>query len=226
MDKTVTEPLSGPQGGHERPTDLLRFRAAQAFRHLASHNPLNKLRERERIAVAAILNLHSLTATEKLSIWAAEERLAKTMAGAAALGAKLESEVFRGPLSELLQPYILSFADIPKRLVEMSKLLEDLLGSLGKPGHKGRNFSNRWLIIASEIVRLHIGQNYDEHLAELFQAVVKGPVSEDLSGDAIRKKREYMKKRYPELYASALRDAKRICLNLCLRDPFRPRTAN
>jgi hypothetical protein len=82
------------------------------------------------------------------------------------------------------------------------------------------------LITASEVVRLHTGQHYDEHLAELFQAVAMRPVSTDLSGDAIRKKREYLKTHYPELYAKALEDAPKFCMGLALQDGSQAGIAN
>lgn len=63
--------------------------------------------------------------------------------------------------------------------------------------------------MASEFVRLKLGKHFDEHLAELVQAIPgkRDSISEDISGDAIRKKRIYLKRRYPELHTEALRRA-------------------
>ena len=80
---------------------------------------------------------------------------------------------------------------------------------LGKPGHKGRNIKSKFLIIASEFVRLKLGDYFDEHLAELYEAVTAPPFKEELSGDAIRKKRKYLKTNYPGLYAEILKEAMR-----------------
>ncbi len=76
---------------------------------------------------------------------------------------------------------------------------------MGKRGHKRQMFAGQFLIEASEFVRLKTGQHYDEHLAELFQAIGTRSINEDLSGDAIRKKREYFDKWYPRLYKSVLK---------------------
>jgi hypothetical protein len=56
--------------------------------------------------------------------------------------------------------------------------------------------------MASEFVRCRTGKHYDEHLAELFQAINNDSDLKDFSGDAIRRKREHFKKAYPLLYAS------------------------
>lgn len=196
----------------------LRVPAAKAFEHLADNNPLKKLNETDRIALVALLKVHNVMTRERKSGDDPLEQLAKILADAATFGARLESVVFRGPHSKLLNPYTHSFADIPKRLVKLSQLSGALLGPIGKRGHKGRNIANRFLITASEVVQLLTGRHYDEHLAELFQAVAKRPLSEDLSGDAIRKKREYLKTRYPGLYADALKDALYVYGNLALRE--------
>jgi hypothetical protein len=65
-------------------------------------------------------------------------------------------------------------------------------------------------VAASEFVRLRTGQYFDEHVAELYQAITasKHSLSEDLSGDAIRKKRDYTAKNYPDLYSEALNCAR------------------
>jgi hypothetical protein len=64
--------------------------------------------------------------------------------------------------------------------------------------------------LSHQFVRLKLGQHFDEHLAELIQAVPgeSKSISEDISGDSIRKKRAYLKRRYPELYADTLQRAK------------------
>src|SRR5208283_3047648 len=78
--------------------------------------------------------------------------------------------------------------------------LGGVLGLFGKAGHKERVMNNQILIMASEFVRLRTGKHYDEHLAELFQAISMDSNLKDFSGDAIRKKREHFKKTYPLFY--------------------------
>ena len=57
---------------------------------------------------------------------------------------------------------------------------------------------------------MRICQYFDEHVAELYQAVTTcaRSLSEHLPGDAIRKKRDYTAKNYPKLYDHALDRAK------------------
>jgi hypothetical protein len=126
----------------------------------------------------------------------------------AKLGSKLESEVFHGPNSDVLLPYISSFSDLPRQLTEFTKVVGGMLDLFGKRGHKEGNLYGFFLIVASEFVRLKTGQHYDEHLAELYQAVSERSLTEDLSGDAIRKRREYLKKSYPDLYSWMLERAR------------------
>jgi hypothetical protein len=136
------------------------------------------------------------------------EKEAKLVADAAKLGSKLESEVFHGPNSDVLLPFISSFSDLPGQLAEFSKVVGGMLELFGKRGHHEGNLYGFFLIVASEFVRLKTGQHYDEHLADLYQAVSERSVTEDLSGDAIRKRREYLKKCYPDLYAWMLERAR------------------
>jgi len=136
------------------------------------------------------------------------EEEAKLVADAAKLASKLESEVFHGPNSDVLLPYISSFSGLPGQLAEFSKVVGGMLDLLGKRGHKEGNIYGFLLIVASEFVRLKTGQHYDEHLADLYQAISERPPTEDLSGDAIRKRRQYLKKCYPDLYSWMLERAK------------------
>lgn len=91
------------------------------------------------------------------------------------------------------------------RLIWFSKRLGLALDSFGKPGHKREIFAAKVLVEASEFVGLKTGKHYDEHLADLFQWIGKRPLKRDLSGDAIRKKREYLAKCYPNLYRMVLK---------------------
>jgi len=83
-----------------------------------------------------------------------------------------------------------------------------------------KNFRDQFLMKASEFVQLRFGQHYDEHLADLFQAVANGPLGKkELSGDLIRKPREYLATRYPGLYALWLGEEKHAYESLLSRNP-------
>jgi hypothetical protein len=216
MDKTLTVLLSGLGGGQSPMVVDLVGPTAQAFRHIAASNPLRKLSEPDRKLLYSMLKVYAAVTTQdgkRRSKGGSKDGLlekeAKLVADAAKLGSKLESEVFHGPNSDVLLPYISSFSDLPGQLAEFSKVVGGMLDLLGKRGRKEGNLDNLFLIVASEFVLLKVGQHYDEHLAELFQAISERPLTADLSGDAIRKRREYLKKCYPDLYSWMLERARR-----------------
>jgi len=192
---------------------ILNVRAAKAFENISPGSPLNELYERDRAYLCALLFLYAWLTTELRKGKTADdtvEKVSKVVADAATYAAKLELELFRGPHSDVLRPFSAKYEDLPERLVRLSEELGTLLDSVGKRGHKQRVFATQFLVEASEFVRLRTGQHYDEYLAELFQSVAEGlrPLSEDLSGDAIRKNREYAKRNYPEFCAQALERAR------------------
>lgn len=211
MDKTLTVLLSGLGGGQFPMVVDLVGPTAQAFRHIAATNPLRKLSGPDQKILYSMLKVYAAVTTQngkRRSKDGLLEKEAKLVADAAKLGSKLESEVFHGPNSDVLLPYISSFSDLPRQLTEFSKVVGGMLDLFGKRGHKEGNLYGFFLIVASEFVRLKTGQHYDEHLAELYQAVSERSLSEDLSGDAIRKRREYLKKSYPDLYSWMLERAR------------------
>jgi hypothetical protein len=226
MDKTLAVLLSGLEGGQLPIVVDLVGPTAEAFRHVAATNPLRKFSEPDRKLLYAMLKVYAAVTTQdgkKRSKERAKEgfleREAKLVADAAKLGSKLESEVFHGPNSDVLLPYISSFSDLPAQLVEFSKVVGGMLDLFGKRGHKEGNLYDFFLIVASEFVKLKVGQHYDEHLAELYQAISERPLTADLSGDAIRKRREYLKKCYPDLHSWMLERVKRAGESAASRGP-------
>ena len=212
MDKTLTVLLSGLGGGQSPMVVNLVGPTAQAFRDIAAGNPLRKLSEPDRKLLYSMLKVYAVVTTPDGKERSGDdplERVAKLAREAAKFGAKLESEVFQGPYSDVILPFTSSFSDLPERLAEFSKLVGVMLDQFGKPGHKDGNLTKQLLILASEFVRLKTGQHYDEHLAELYQAISERPLTADLSGDAIRKKREYLKESYPVLFSQTLERARR-----------------
>jgi len=202
---------------------------AQAFRHIAATNPLRKLSGPDQKILYSMLKVYAAVTTQngkRRSKDGLLEKEAKLVADAAKLGSKLESEVFHGANSDVLLPYIYSFSDLPRQLTEFSKVVGGMLDLFGKRGHKEGNLYGFFLIVASEFVRLKTGQHYDEHLAELYQAVSERSLTEDLSGDAIRKRREYLKKSYPDLYSWMLERARTAGESSAPRDSLSTKVAN
>ena len=136
--------------------------------------------------------------------------MSKTAAEAAKLGGKIKTQILQGPHSLAMRPFVLGFEDLPSRLAAFSRRLSTALDSIGKPGQKRKILEDRMLVEASEFVRVRTGQHYDEHLAELIQAVGMPFRLEELSGDAIRKKRKFLKDQYPAQYASSVRSVRRL----------------
>ena len=117
------------------------------------------------------------------------------------------------PLKDLepLKSRLGELEDLPRRLGAFAGLLGGFVRLfVGKPGHEEKVMHNRSLILASEYVRCRTGKYYDEHLAELFQAINNDSDLKDFSGDAIRRKREHFKKAYPLLYASVATKASKL----------------
>ncbi|MGD0831030.1 MAG: hypothetical protein ABR907_08820 [Terracidiphilus sp.] len=222
MDKTLAVLLSGlGEGKFPMVVDLV-GPTAQAFRHISATNPLRKLSGPDQKILYSMLKVYAAVTTQdgkRRSKDGLLEKEAKLVYDAAKLGSKLESEVFHGPNSDVLLPYISSFSDLPRQLTEFSKVVGGMLDLFGKRGHKEGNLYGFFLIVASEFVRLKTGQHYDEHLAELYQAVSERSLTEDLSGDAIRKRREYLKKSYPDLYSWMLERARTAGKSTAPRDP-------
>ena len=193
--------------------DLAKF-VREAFRNTGPRNPLRKLSERERIFISACLVSYKGVPEEAgTDVW---EQAAKTATEAATLTKKI-SEVLNGkhtqPMWDLkpLESYFREFEELPGRLHVFSVVLGGYLRHfVGKPGHQDKVMHNRSLIMASEFVRCRTGKYYDEHLAELFQAINNDSDLKDFSGDAIRRKREHFKKAYPLPYASVASKALKL----------------
>jgi hypothetical protein len=185
--------------------------AAMAFQNIGPQNPLYKLAETDRDYLYSALTAYLLAISSDggLHDMSSLEAMSKIALEAASLGTRLENEVFGDPDYDLYKPFLGQFSDLPQQLSTFSQRLRDLLDQVGKPGHKKRNFKNLWLVVASEFVHLKTGQHYDEHLAALYQEVANAPIEEDTSADAIRKKRVYLQKNYPELHKLAQRLALR-----------------
>jgi hypothetical protein len=193
--------------------DRIKDWAGKAFQEIHPKNPLNKLNDSDRKILWAMLMVYAHASGpkhgERANAFFKElDSMSKTVADAAKLGTRLKSQVFKGTSSEALRPFTAGFDDLPARLIEFSKTLGEALNSFGKQGHKAKILTNQSLVQASEFVLVKTGQHYDEHLAELFQAIGNRPEELELSGDAIRKKREHLKESYPVVYANALKRAK------------------
>jgi hypothetical protein len=177
-------------------------RLEESFNNIGPKNPLRTLGPQDKKHLWACLKLYSETQLSELSGALAQfETASRTTSEAAKLAARIEEQFLGGPASRSFEPFMRGFHDLPAQLRRFSATLGDLLQASGRQGHKERLFSNRFLVTASELVRVRTGTHNDEHLAELFQSVGGENFEIDVSGDAIRKKREHIRKNYPDIYA-------------------------
>lgn len=176
---------------------------AKAFAALGPRNPLQQLSAEDKQLLWNMLFFYAFMKLAGHRWPNAEpfERVARTTRDAAKFAAKLEADVFQGPLAKELQPYFSGFEDLPKVLRAFANRVGEILDLLGKPGRQGELQINRRLVIASEFVRLRTGSYHDEHVAELLQGI-RLQNEPDFSGDAIHKKRNYLKRKHPAFYQS------------------------
>jgi hypothetical protein len=194
--------------------------ARKAFEHTTLQNPLRKLDNHDRTTLWAMLRLYAAHGRKKINATDLQDvpKLLLLVSAASKMSKELQLQLFEGPLSQVLQPLTDEFADLPLELARLSSNLRLAIETMGKSGHHHQSMANLPLIQASLFVYLKTGHHSDEHLAELFQAIGGGPMTIDMSGDAIRKKRNYMMLQLPKLYNYALEEARQKCSDQPMRD--------
>ena len=180
---------------------------AKEFELIGPKNPIRKLSDIDKGRLLVLMSVYRFVCdTPKSS--ESVERAAQLAAEAGKLAVRFEQEL-SGP--SILGEWQLLVEECRGLRVQLARFSVDvgrLLDTVGKQGHKQKNLSNAALITVSEFVRLKTGTHNDIYLAELFQGKFLGPRHRRvLSGDAIRKKREYLQTRYPVLYDSAQKTA-------------------
>jgi hypothetical protein len=106
--------------------------AAKFFAYIEPGNPIGQLNKADRVFLWALLVVYSRLAKSKQEGTLPSEPLeniAKLLSKVARLATKLESEVFEGPMSEILLSYTGSFRDLPSRMGELSTQLEKAIGA-------------------------------------------------------------------------------------------------
>jgi hypothetical protein len=186
-------------------------RARRAFAEIGPDNPLKHLEPPDRELLWALLLFYERVSKQINDMGDPWEEVSTVAAEAKKLSSQMNDTLFQGPIAQMLAPFTAEYRSLPAQLAACAKLLTGLLDLQGKPGHKWIAFSNQILVIASEVVRRQTGSYYDEHVAELFQAIATAPATESLSGAAIAKKRKRLSTSYPELYSLALDSAARMC---------------
>ena len=175
------------------------------FDSVGPRNPLKRLHNEDKELLAAMLLCYIYERPwGARDLFAPLEAASSIGAEAGALARRIQSELIEGAAAEVLSPYVDGYKHVAARLESFSKHMASIADNLlGRPGHKGKIARNQLLIMASELVRLRTGKHYDEHLAELLQAVNPSTaVDKDISGEAILKKRKHLMKNYPLIYAN------------------------
>jgi hypothetical protein len=182
----------------------------QSFASLGVRNPLRRLTDTEKTLL--VLVLISANHKPRGSFFVDMERMSALAAEAGALGKKIQADIVRAKFGRDLLTMLPWAAMLPLMLQRFATQFGGLLESLaGKPGHKSKTAASYQLVSASEFVRTQTGKYLDEQLADLYQAVRQDDSLEDeFSGDAIRKKREHLKKTYPVLYRGAVNRAREL----------------
>jgi hypothetical protein len=193
--------------------DDLARRTARAFQSLHPDGRIQRLEDGDRMALVLLLRVYEETKQGGGSdqYFAQMERIGKVAAEAAAFGAKMELEVFKGPFADYLSRYTSKYRELPKQLDEFSKDYGFYMRRFGKSGQKAKIHADYWLVMASEFVRLKTLQYCDGQVGELLQAIGAHPDLEAESDEAIRKKRLFLKKHYRWQYDDALKSARRAC---------------
>jgi hypothetical protein len=188
----------------------------RAFQQLETGNPLEEFPESDRILLCSMLLLEAtIEKADRQSDEDPFKRAAALAREAGRLGARLETEVFHGPYSDLM-PFTSGFSDLPERLAEFSKIVGEVMAPFGGPGHEGKVFDVFSLILATEFVRLRTGHFYDETLAELYQYV--SGRRKHFSADTIRRRRDRLKEQSPHIYSWMLERARRANESSAARD--------
>ena len=186
------------------------------FEHLSPSNPLSSLAPEEQWAIFAILLMYGRL-SESPDTKATLEKLEKSYqildqvtSLADSLDSAIVAEIF--PLDRLLGEWRLS-----THLRKFASTLHLGLRLMAKRRSQFNPITGAdLLVLASEIVERLTGGYADEHVAELFQVMpvqVADPDTsalKDLSGDAIRKRRNRFIRDYPREYRRALRQTSRF----------------
>jgi hypothetical protein len=173
----------------------------RTFDELRKPNPLKKMTDADKKIVWGMLLIFADEKFEKSkrSRYLDQiERVTKTATEAAKLANQIR-EILEKDNGEWLNQRLKACWDLPARLDSFAEQAGGPLRSLGRTeGKRKRAIADRYLIYASEFVKLKTGSWNDEHLFELLQATRINDVK--FSGDAVHKTRERFKIKHPLLY--------------------------
>jgi hypothetical protein len=216
----VATGVAAPRDIEEENKEFERF-TIEAFEATAPKNALRGLSPGDRLCLVMYLNSYAIDSVIATEGTAKDEleTFAEAVAEAERAADKLNSVVFNGPYK--LHAWALEYRSLPRQLKELCRRLQMELDYYGKRGHKAELAANSWLVSAVELVKLKLGQPCYEDIAELYQAVDQSTMSQDLSGDAIRKKVGYIKRKYHLIFHASVQVMLQMVLTSAVieRDP-------
>jgi hypothetical protein len=190
----------------------------KVFEDTGPNNPLRKLSDEKKHVLVALVHVYLMERLLALNTGNADalDEIGTIAAEASDLANRMRTLVFGGSLAEPLSSLVGKFRGLPSILEAFASQTSWLVNQTGKPGHKEKLWRSHYLIVGSEFIHGVAGNYFDEHFAEVIQTVAFrcNPSSEagDLSGDAIRKKREHIKKTYPAMFAHYHNEARDMVL--------------
>lgn len=172
-------------------------------------NPLRKLGYEDRRDLWGLLLLFVTSRDHSFDYLETLEQAAQTASSAAELATKMEA-IFRASHIKTLEGFFRPYRVLPIMLRLYAKKTGSLLDALGKRGHKKHTAVSRFLVEASEFVKMKTNRWNDEHLVELLQVVpgfssgLGQQSTKEFDGSFIRKRRERFKNDYPEMHRAIL----------------------
>lgn len=183
---------------------------SSALDHLRPTNVILRMREKDRRVLWVLCHMYRKERTGRDSVdkFQALDDAEKLASRAGKLAVNMDDVIFRGPAKEALGELPPVFNGLPALLRAFDEIVRRKLEVFGKPGFKWERGMAAELTRISEFVKETTGSYSDEHLAEYLQQFDEDGSDSDLSGDAILKHRNRLKKECPEAYEVVNAEAK------------------
>jgi hypothetical protein len=113
----------------------------------------------------------------------------------------VEGHLFAAPLKGIYGEPLEAFIELPRVLRLFARQINRYEKLVGKSGYPPPSTATMCLVLASELVKHSLGSYVDEDVAELAQLFDPKTERPTVSGEAIKKRRDRLRKDFPELHA-------------------------
>lgn len=187
-----------------RDAESRKRRIVRAFDGLHRDNPLRNLTYGDQKSVWVFLMVFAeLTENPDNKMLREINKLSHSVSIATKAATSIEKQL-RTDHGKALNRRLMTGAGLAVHLKFFAKQVGGPLDRLGKTGLKiQRAIADHYLISASELVFLRTGGWYYEFLGDLLRAL--RPEARELSGEAIRRRRERFKRAHPEFHQAIVR---------------------